>query len=225
MVKLTRMTSVLPASFLFRFEFPVRRDPRGPRHQGHLLSLGEQHTLTWPVTLNGQHVPGALRMGWTPEGLGISWMRRGKTRPVETSTQPGLGDGLHLWLDTRATQNVHRATRFCHYFVLHPETGAGGAESARVVQLPFARTSELELMASGAHHVVSQFVIHPDGYELHAFFNDEALNGFLGEPDARLGFYALVRDAESGDHPLTVGREFPFDYDPSLWQNLRLVDA
>ncbi len=28
-------------------------------------------------------------------------------------------DGLHLWIDTRNSRDVHRATRFCHRWCSH----------------------------------------------------------------------------------------------------------
>ncbi len=33
-------------------------------------------------------------------------------------------DGLRVWIDTRDTHNIHRASRFCHQFVFLP-TGGG----------------------------------------------------------------------------------------------------
>jgi hypothetical protein len=59
-----------------------------------------------------------------------------------------------------------------------------------------------------------------DGYRLEAWFPADSLVGFDPAAHPRLGFYSLVRDAELGEQFLTVGREFPIEYDPSLWQTL-----
>lgn len=34
---------------------------------------------------------------------------------------------------------------------------------------------------------------------------------------------ALCADAELGEQFLTIGREFPIDFDPSMWQVLELT--
>ncbi len=49
------------------------------------------------------------------------------------------------------------------------------------------------------------------------------LNGFDPEQNPRLGFYYAVRDAELGEQVLSVGSEFPYWEDPSLWSVLELV--
>ena len=65
--------------------------------------------------------------------------------------------------------------------------------------------------------------LHKDGYRLRAWFPADSLVGYDPESYSRLGFYGVVRDAELGLQPLTVGEEFPFASDPSLWQTLELV--
>ena len=66
--------------------------------------------------------------------------------------------------------------------------------------------------------------IRDDGYLLEAWLPAESLTGFDPETHRQLGFYLVVRDAELGEQFLTVGREFPFEYDPSLWQVLELAE-
>ena len=62
-------------------------------------------------------------------------------------------------------------------------------------------------------------------YLLEAWFPAESLVGYDPDAHRQLGFYVVVRDAELGEQFLTVGREFPFEYDPSLWQMLELCDG
>ena len=49
------------------------------------------------------------------------------------------------------------------------------------------------------------------------------LNGYDPEQNPRLGVYYAVRDAELGEQVLSVGADFPFSEDPSLWGVLELV--
>ncbi len=51
----------------------------------------------------------------------------------------------------------------------------------------------------------------------------ECLQGYDRDSNPLLGFYYAVKDAELGEQFLTVGREFPFDHDPSLWSTLELA--
>jgi hypothetical protein len=49
------------------------------------------------------------------------------------------------------------------------------------------------------------------------------LNGYDPDQNPRLGIYYAVRDAERGEQVLSVGSEFPYCEDPSLWSVLELV--
>src|SRR5947209_8099168 len=49
-----------------------------------------------------------------------------------------------------------------------------------------------------------------------------AVTGFDPEEHPRLGVYYAVRDSERGEQTLSVGSEFPYAEDPSLWQVLEL---
>ena len=60
------------------------------------------------------------------------------------------------------------------------------------------------------------------GYLLEAWLPASVLNGYDPEAQSRLGFYYALHDAELGDQFLSVGPDFPFAVDPSLWSTLEL---
>ena len=60
------------------------------------------------------------------------------------------------------------------------------------------------------------------GYRIEAFLPAAVLNGYDSEQTPRLGVYYAVRDAELGEQVLSVGTDFPFGEDPSLWSVLEL---
>ena len=62
-----------------------------------------------------------------------------------------------------------------------------------------------------------------NGYELDIWIPTECLQGYDRDSNPLMGFYYSVRDAELGEQFLTVGREYPFDHDPSLWSTLELT--
>src|SRR5262245_41713626 len=116
------MTSVLPPRFLFRYAFPLLRDDRLPRRTRPLrLELRPHCRLPDLSPLDGLQSPAELRAAWNPQGIGIALQLRGKSSPPRCNpAEPTASDGLQVWVDTRCTLNVHRATRFCHYFCLLP---------------------------------------------------------------------------------------------------------
>ncbi len=61
------------------------------------------------------------------------------------------------------------------------------------------------------------------GYVLSVFIPQAALTGFNPADHPRLGFTYFVFDRELGQQFFSVGSEFPFASDPSLWGTLELV--
>jgi hypothetical protein len=205
-----RMPALLPTPFLFRFLLPV------PYRDGLPADLDEGATLPLPATLDEPRLAEILqlRAAWNADGLAFCARVRGRTRPPQgTVVNPLAADGLQLWIDTRATQNVHRASRFCHHFCLLA-TGGG-------VQLPIPRAREESPRARPGDLQVT-VERHKHGYDLTAWIPEKALHGFDPDASPRLGFYARLRDSELGDRYLTVGPEFPFATDPSVWSTLEL---
>jgi hypothetical protein len=149
---------------------------------------------------------------------------RGKKKAiVGRQPVPSLADRLRLWIDTRNTQNIHRASRFCHEFHLYPQLGPLIQEPA--VESRVIDRARETAPAVDVNLVRAQVEVFKDGYCLEAWFPAEVLNGYDPNEQSRLGFYYHLRDQELGDQFLSLGREFPFDFDPSLWQTLDLVSG
>jgi hypothetical protein len=62
-----------------------------------------------------------------------------------------------------------------------------------------------------------------DGYLMQAHVSAEALTGYDPDDHPRLGFTYAVIDRELGWQTLSLGPEFPFQEDPSLWGEMELV--
>ena len=70
-------------------------------------------------------------MAWSAAGLVWQVTVDGKTQPPWCrDSRLEDSDGLQVWVDTRATLNVHRASRFCHRFMFLPRGGGSGGRSA-----------------------------------------------------------------------------------------------
>jgi hypothetical protein len=217
------MSQTVPPRFLFRFAFaaPYLADFLPKVLPAELPDACVLPSLT---DLDGASEFAEWRAGWNERGLAISVTVRGKQQPVKCDpSSPKTSDGVQLWIDTRCTQNVHRATRFCHHFVMLPNGRGAKQREPSIMQVPLANARDEAPARSADAAITLASAITEDGYQLCVWFSASSLHGFDPESHAKLGFYAVVRDAELGEQYLSVGREFPIDFDPSLWQTLELV--
>lgn len=234
------MPTVVPTPFLFRFSIPIRKAKCEPTtRKKTLLGLTDDYALP-----NLREVEDAapdsnavVRACWSDTGFGLSITVSGKQHPtVGNKADPLEAEGIQVWIDTRDTKNIHRASRFCHHFCLIPfDSGKAGTKAGTkadgktagnkakpvAIQLPIARAREESTLAKPAS-ILMKSSATKDGYELEAWFPADVLHGYEPSANPRLGFYFLVRDSELGDWPMTVGDEFPYAQDPSLWPTLEM---
>lgn len=216
--------SVVPTTHLFRFRFPVHRSARLPRRGKSLLKLAPRDRIPFPGVLDGAKNWADVRAAWTPAGLGFSvHVQGGSDEPRFQASAPAESDGLQIWLDTRNTQSIHRASRYCHHFVATCTGGGRQGTDAQVIQLPIARARE-NAPEVESNLLQARYTPETSGYVLEVWLPAEVLHGFDAENSPLLGFYCLVRDRKLGDQFLTVDHDFPFAADPSLWSTLDLVN-
>jgi hypothetical protein len=212
---------LLPTRFLFRFAASCLYEaglgtklPTELPVECRLPSLGE---------LEGQRSFADVRAAWNESGLGFSVRIEGKKHPSwcrETKLEDS--DALQVWVDTRDTHNIHRASRFCHRFIALPSGGGRSLDQPVVDQLLVDRAREnANPVRPGLLKVASEKRV--GGYVLSLFIPSAALTGFNPADHPRLGFTYFVFDRELGQQYFSVGSEFPFPSDPSLWGTLELV--
>lgn len=215
--------SIVPTAFLFRYRSPVVRDDRLPRSGKTLLDLPESAKLTLPSTLDVPQTPWELRAAWNPDGIGFQVVVSGRTmRPLSNPDAPAEPDSLELWIDTRDTQSVHRATRYCHHFAVLPTGGGKSGDEAIAVQLPVARAKE-DAPIVEEDVCLTRSRISKSEYQLEVWIPSHALHGFDPASQPRLGFTACLNDSEHGRLSFGVDQTFPYPADPSLWHSLELV--
>jgi hypothetical protein len=218
-------TPLIPQPFWFRLALACPRIDDLPRAGKRLLDLPAACALPATTPLEGRAPWAEVRAAWSPKGLAVAVEVAGKPGPIVHDPQrPEASDGVQLWVDTRDTRDVHRATRFCHRFQASILPAARGEDlGVEVVPLrihraladaPFAPRDRLQARAERLRK----------GWRLELFLPAEALNGFDPETNRRLGFLYQVTDSDRGDQFLGVGREFPVGEDPSLWATLELRD-
>lgn len=218
------MNDVIPPAFSFRFSMPVPCVEAIPRRGKRLLKLDEECRVHWPGgDLSDQAHPVDLRVAWNEVGLGIEVRVSGKQHPpVSNPDLPDATDGFQIWIDTRNTQTIHRANRFCHQFCLLPNGGGDDGLQPIVKQLPIGRAADDAPIYPPKRFTIQSETL-ADGYRIEAWLPADTLNGFDPEISPRLAFFCLLHDSEIGQHFLTVDSAFPVTNDPSLWQTLELV--
>ncbi len=215
-------TNLLPSPMLFRFSVPCYHH-EGPLWKTTAAELDEKYRIPSFAELDGQPSWADLRVAWNETGMLINLMVVGKrSAPWCRESRFEDSDGLTIWLDTRDTQTVHRATRFCQSFCFMP--GGTGAKFAEPLGLPLKiHRAKEDAPLVGIKDLKVQAKRYDDGYRMNAFIPVDALHGFDASEHPRLGFAYLVRDRELGEQTLSVGSEFPITNDPSLWSTLELV--
>ncbi len=212
---------LIEPTFLFRFTIPCRYVQAQWSAQG--VGLSEAHALPALQSLDGAPPLAEVRAAWNETGLFFTALVEGKRQlPWCREGSIDESDGLHLWIDSRDTQNIHRASRFCHRFAFIPTGGGNRRQDPVAGQLGIQRAKEQAKAALPRKlGVRSELRVH--GYTLEAFIQADALTGFDPLEHPRLGFMYAVVDRERGTQTLSVGTEFPYQEDPSLWASLELV--
>ncbi len=217
---------LLPAHFLFRLSYPcVYRKAMPLPGEDRLLDLPAECRIDNLASLDDRRNFATVALAWNETGLGFQVEVRGKDQLAQGDAQrPRGADGAMLWLDTRDTRNIHRASRYCHHFFFLPTGGGPEHDEPAAGQLAIHRALNDAPLCRP-----EQIAFHAQrtkgGYILEAFLPAAVLNGFDRETNPRLGFFYSVRDAELGEQTLSLGPDFPYWEDPSLWSTLELVEA
>jgi len=213
-------TNLIPSRFLFRFAVPLEHCPlKG----GKELQLSSQHRLENLADLDVENSFAEVRAGWNEVGMAFSVNVSCKTQPVWCrDSRIEESDGLQLWIDTRATHNIHRASRFCHRFAFLPAGGGRGFKEPVADQLLINRARENAQPVRPKQLLVNSEV-RDDGYRLDVILPTEVLTGYDPEEHPQLGFTYAIYDRELGLQTFSVGSGFPYTEDPSTWATLELV--
>jgi hypothetical protein len=215
--------ALLPYRFLVRVSYPCRYRKDMPREGDQLLDLPEECRIDNFAAADAQRNFADVRLAWNELGLGLQVEVRGKQElPQGDAARARGSDGVTVWLDTRDARTSHRASRYCHQFYALP-TGGGPEHDEPVFGQAKINRALHDAPLCEAAAVPFRCRRTRGGFLAEVFLAAVVLNGFDPEQNPRLGFYYAVRDAELGDQVLSVGTDFPYWEDPSLWSVLELV--
>lgn len=211
----SKTQSLVDPAFLFRFEVPIRRVD--VEFGGKGVKLPESCRVPAFGALGGRPVFADVRVGWSPAGLAIHLLVTGKRQmPWCRDSRLEDSDGFHLWIDTRCSPSIHRATQYCHRFLWMP-AGAGPQRDRPLAGMIAINRARSQPKPIGRDSVRVAAAARHDGYELSGFVPAAAMTGFDPADQPRIGFFYAVTDRELGWQTLTLGPEFPVSEDPSLW--------
>jgi hypothetical protein len=214
-------TGLLSPRFLFRFSVPCRSAAPLPTIDSRLAA---KYALPSLEPLDGRAALAEVRMAWSPQGLAF-WMQVRKRRRAPRCDENRLADsdGIQVWIGTRESSGIHRATRFCHRFAFLPTGGGRKNDQPVADQLLIPRARE-NAPPVGPRQLRVASEVRRDGYLLSAQIPAEALAGYQPRDHAQLAFTYLVVDSELGEQAFCCSATMPFHEDPSLWARLELVD-
>ena len=213
--------ALLTPRFLFRFAMPLHYQKVPWAESG--SALGPACRLPNLGQLDAQREFADVRVAWSELGIGVELQVSGKKKPIwcrESRLEDS--DSLQVWIDTRCTHGIHRASRYCHRFVFLPAGEGRGHADPIADQLLINRARE------NARPIRQQMLkvrskVTAGGYELAGFIPADALTGYDPAEHPQLGFTFAVYDREFGLQTGSVGVEFPYEEDPSTWATLDLI--
>ncbi|MFK7736859.1 MAG: hypothetical protein AB8B50_12565 [Pirellulaceae bacterium] len=130
-------------------------------------------------------------------------------------------DGLHVWIDTRNSKEIHRATKFCHRFGFAPMGRGPKADLPFVGWAPINRARETPPPPPDDQMAIRGRVSE-GRYRLVAALHFDALNGIDVQDFPTVGFYFAVADRELGWQSLALQPDLPVMDNPSLWAQLQI---
>ena len=216
-------SSLIDPTFLFRFEVELRK--RAAKWTPKGLKLPASHRLPSFNALGDRPVFADVRMAWSADGLSVHVLVNGKRQlPWCRDSRLDDSDGFHLWIDTRCTSAIHRATQYCHRFLWMPAGGGPKRDKPLVSLVPINRARSHPKAIDPAVLRIAALPRH-DGYEMSGFVPATALTGFDPVEQPRIGIYYAVIDRELGWQALALGPDYPVMEDPSLWGEAVLGDS
>ena len=214
---------LVPNRFLFRVRYVCPYIAGIPVFDGTMFHLPETCRVESMADMDGKSDFADVRFAWNEAGLAVEVTVRGKERELEcNAAKPRVSDGMSLWIDTRDSRTSHRASRFCHHFILLPTGDGEDRDEPYAVQVKINRASQDAPIAAPGE-ILFQVTRRASGYRIAAFFASEILTGFDPEQNPKIGVFYVIRDAELGEQSLGAAGEMPYAEDPTLWQVMELV--
>ena len=212
--------SLIHPGFNFRFEIPLQWQDNAWGKAGWTSS--ETHSLPHLARMDGAPSVAEVRAGWNEDSLAVEVVVTGKRQSLWCrDSRIDDSDGLHFWIDTRCTPDIHRASQYCHRFAFLP-AGAGTArKDPSVVWVPIHRARS-QPKTIDTTKIRRHATIRHDGYRMSVLIPRSQLTGYEPENQNRISLFYCVTDSELGAQWMTLDETYPVEEDPSMWVQAKL---
>ncbi len=221
-------------AWLFDFGFPIPQlNGRSTKPERLDWKLRSEHIIPAFGSLSGGKRFAEAFIAWNEEGLFFEARvkvpySKAAGAAVSSPASNAASKTTHcsLYLDTRWSPGVHRATTFCHRFdfilsrpsLSQPELRGHG----ELAPIQRARAAPTEIhptdISVGVFH-------HTDGYEIRAFLRADTLTGYSPTEFPDIGLFYTINDSLVGSQILARTLQSPFFEDPSLWCRAKLLPS
>ena len=209
-------------SWLFDLGFPIQQ-------LGGRISKPDQ--LEWKLkdeclipafsSLNGSRRFAEAYIAWSSAGIFFQVSLKANGQDIaETKATPVMNRSYlcSLYLDTRWSPDVRRATSFCHRFdfILMRPTRSSPQQRGHGELTPIQRARAAPAEVHPKDISVATF-LQPGGYEIKAFLPAETLTGYSPEEFQDVGVFYTINDLMYGNQIMARTLQSPYFEDPSVW--------
>ena len=221
-------------TWLFDLGFPIQQLDKHIAHPEHIeWRLGNEYQIPSLSSLNGGKRFAEMSIAWNSDGLFFHSILKapggkagGRTSRTEAASVSPKSVLLSLYIDTRWSPGVHRATSYCHRFdfILKRPTSNEPMARGHGELNPIQRARA----APAAVHPNDIFVATvaiPDGYEIKAYLRSDTLTGYSPEEFQEIGVFYTINDSVFGNQIMARTLQSPYFEDPSVWCRGKLTNS
>ena len=213
-------------AWLFDLGFPMLEFSGGVANPEDLRwELPEEFELPALSSISGGKRIAQARMAWSSRGLFFHAILKGAPGKEAASTSLSSRTSLlTLYIDTRWSPGVHRATSFCHRFdfILNRPTKATPVARGHGELSPIQRARSAPTAIHPNDISVATF-FQPEGYAIRAYLNGTTLTGYAPEEFQEIGVFYTINDSVFGNQIMARTLQSPYFEDPSVWCRSKLV--
>ncbi len=215
-------------AWLFDLGFPLQEyQGRIANPEGLQWHLHEEYKIPALSSLSGGKQFAETCLSWS--SIGLFFQSTFKASAGSMANSAGLTSRaslLSLYIDTRWSPGVHRATSFCHRFdlILNRPTKVLPVVRGHGELNPIQRARSAPAAIHPNDISVATF-FHSEGYEIKAFLKGATLTGYSPEEFQEMGIFYTINDGVFGNQIMARTLQSPYFEDPSVWCRCKLVPS
>ncbi len=217
-------------AWLFDLGFPIQQF-RGRVANPERLEwqLGDECTIPALSSLSGGKRFAEMMIAWHGDGLFFHARLRapaGKEAAFAANSLSARTQLCSVYIDTRWSPGVHRATSFCHRFdfLLNRPTSAQSVVRGHGELNPIQRARAAPATVHPNDIAVATY-FHALGYDIKAYLKGDTLTGFSPEEFQEIGIFYTINDSVLGNQIMARTLQSPYFEDPSVWCRGQLLQS